>query len=75
MSLVERFHYLRDHGNYLDSRWYNSYRIHLYEAEGFYTEVWMRTDLNQVCWIEVAEAQQVADNYAGSLDVRKSLGI
>lgn len=75
LSLQERFCYLRDHANYIDSRFYRIYRVHLYEVEGFYTEVWMRSDLDQVCWIEVADMNQVAENYTNYVDVKSDLGI
>ncbi|MGB6037554.1 MAG: hypothetical protein WBG42_14870 [Cryomorphaceae bacterium] len=75
LNLGGRFRYLRDHGRYIDSRFYGTYRVHLYEAEGFYTEVWMRPDLDQVCWIEVADMDKVAENYAASIDVKSDLGL
>lgn len=74
-SLGGRFNYLRDHGKYIDSRFFGTYRIHLYEVEGFYAEVWMRPGLDQVCWIEIANMDQVAENYANSIDVKSELGL
>lgn len=75
LTLIERFNHLRDHGKYIESRFFRSYRIHLYEVEGFYSEVWMRSDLDQVCWIEIADNDLVAENYAGSIDVKSALGL
>jgi len=75
LSLRERLSYLRSSGNYLDSRYYGSYRIHLYEARGFYAEVWMRIDLDQVCWIEIANKDMVAENYTSPFDSNSDLGI
>jgi len=75
LNLGGRFRHLRDHGLYIDSRFFGNYRVHLYEVEGFYTEVWMRTDLDQVCWIEVADIAKVAENYAASIDVKSELGL
>jgi len=75
LNLEGRFLHLRDHGKYIDSRFFGTYRVHLYEAEGFYTEVWMRSDLDQVCWIEVADIDQVAENYTKAIDFKSDLGL
>lgn len=66
---------MRDHGKYIDSRFFGTYRIHLYEAEGFYAEVWMRPGLDQVCWIEIALNENVVENYAKSFDLKSDLGL
>lgn len=75
MDLGGRFRFLRDHGKYIDSRFFGTYRVHLYEVEGFYAEAWMRPDLDQVCWIEVASIDNVIENYAKSVDVKSNLGL
>ncbi len=74
-SLHERYEHVRKHGKYLDSRFYSSYRVHLYEVEGFFAEVWLRIDFEQVVWIEVATRNQVVENYANNIDLKKSLGL
>lgn len=75
LDLRGRFNYLKKSGGYLDSRFFGTYRVHLYEADGFYAEVWMRPDFDQVCWIEVADAQKVAENYTKGIDVKSELGL
>jgi hypothetical protein len=35
----------------------------------------MRPDLDQVCWIEVADIDKVAEDYAGFIDVKSELGL
>lgn len=74
-SLLRKYEHLRKHGKYLDSRFFNSYRVHLYEVEGFFAEVWLRLDFEEVVWIEVASRSQVVENYADNIDLKKSLGL
>jgi hypothetical protein len=75
LNLGGRYGYLRDHGEYIDSRLFGTFRVHLYGVEGFYAEVWMRPDLDQVCWIEIARADNVVENYTKSIDIKSDLGL
>ncbi|MCH2215533.1 MAG: hypothetical protein MK086_10210 [Flavobacteriales bacterium] len=75
MNTAQRFNYLRDRGKYIDSRSFGTYRVHLYQAEGFFTEVWMSPGTDQVRWIEVADSNKVAQNYTKNLDLKKELGL
>lgn len=75
LSLTGRFRHLKKEGKYLDSRFFGSYQVHLYEVEGFFAEVWVRLDFEEVVWIEIASSEQVAENYAGNIDLNDSLGL
>ncbi|MFT5596275.1 MAG: hypothetical protein ACI8QH_001065 [Flammeovirgaceae bacterium] len=75
LNLSGRYRHIRDHGEYIDSRFFGTYKVHLYEVEGFYAEVWMRPDLDQVCWIEIADTDNVAENYTKSIDIKSDLGL
>ena len=75
MSLSARKKHLRAHGKYLDSRFYGSFQIHLYEVEGFFAEVWLRIDFEEVVWIEIADSEQVAATYAHNIDLKRSLDL
>jgi hypothetical protein len=75
LSTQERLSYLRDHGHYLSFRFFGSFKVYLYESRGFYTEVWMRPNMDQVCWVEVADKDKVIENYTRNVKVLESLGL
>jgi hypothetical protein len=66
---------VRENGNYVDSRSFGSYLVHLYQVDSFYAEVWLRRDTDQICWIEVVPVQTVADNYVRDVNIRLELGL
>ncbi|MFN2430120.1 MAG: hypothetical protein ABR574_08905 [Cryomorphaceae bacterium] len=75
LDLNRRLKYVEERGQYVKSRNFGSFDVHLYALNGFYCEVWMRKGLNQVNWIEVADIANIAETYLLSLDVKKSFGL
>ncbi|MEM9052902.1 MAG: hypothetical protein AAGC47_12690 [Bacteroidota bacterium] len=74
-NTTQRLNYLREKATYVDSRTYGTYRIHLYQADKFFAEVWMSPGTDQIRWIEVAESEKVADDYTKGLNLRRALGL
>lgn len=70
--LTARKRLLQEAGVHIASRYYRSYAVHLYAVNNFYVELWIRMDFDEICWIEVADSDNVADNYSGDL---KELGL
>ena len=75
LGTKERLDTIREMGNYIDSRSFGSYLVHLYQVDSFYTEVWMRRDTDQICWIEVVPGQTVVDNYVKGVNIKVELGL
>ena len=73
--LPSRRKLLQESGIHLGSRYYRSYAVHLYAVSNFYVELWIRMDFEEICWIEIADNAQVAENYAGKIDLKKELGL
>ncbi len=67
--LTARKKLLQESGSYVASRYFRSYAVHLYSVSNFYVELWIRMDFDQICWIEVADTDNVIDNYAGKIDL------
>lgn len=72
--LTARKKLLQEAGTHLASRYYRSYAVHLYSVSNFYVELWVRMDFDEICWIEIADGGNVADNYTGKLNL-KDLGL
>ena len=56
----------------MGSRYHGGHHVHLYGMEGFYCEVWMRTGLQYVEWIEVAKNTEILSEYV-KVDVQSLL--
>ncbi len=67
--LMARKELLQKSGTYVATRYYRAYAVHLYSVNSFYAELWIRMDFDQICWIEVAASERVAENYAGKIDL------
>lgn len=68
--LTARKKLLQDSGTHVASRYFRAYAVHLYSVSNFYVELWIRMDFDQICWIEIADSANVAENYAGKVDLR-----
>lgn len=71
-SVAQRLEHLKAHGIYMGSRYHGGHHVHLYGMEGFYCEVWMRTGLQYVEWIEVAKNTEILSDYV-KVDVQSLL--
>lgn len=74
-QLPSRRKLLQEAGTHLGARYYRSYVVHLYSVSNFYVELWIRMDFEEICWIEIADNGQVAENYAGKIDLKKEFGL
>ena len=72
--LPSRRKLLQEAGTHLGARYFRSYVVHLYAVSNFYVELWIRMDFEEICWIEIADNGQVAENYTGKIDLKKELG-
>lgn len=72
--LPSRRKLLQEAGTHLGARYFRSYVVHLYAVSNFYVELWIRMDFEEICWIEIADNGQVAENYTGKIDLKKEFG-
>lgn len=73
--LSSRRDLLQRAGTHLGARYYRSYAVHLYAVSNFYVELWIRMDFDEICWIEIADPAQVAENYVDFKKFGKELGL
>lgn len=73
--LSSRRDLLQKAGTHLGARYFRSYVVHLYAVSNFYVELWIRMDFEEICWIEIADSAQVAENYVNLKNFGKELGI
>ena len=73
-SLQKKFKLVRREGEFLGSRIFESYNVHLFRIEDFFVEVWQRLGLQQVYWVEVVTYDQILINYSDQIDLNKLLG-
>ena len=74
MKLGNRFSSVKKYGNYLASRFFESYHVHLYALGNYKVEVWYRISLNHLCYIEVVGNPETLHAYVDEIDL-KELGL
>lgn len=72
LSLQKKNDVLRKKGHFIASRYYQTYRIHLYKLDDFLAEVWVKLGLNQIYWIETVDEDRL-ELYADSLNLNIDL--
>lgn len=75
LRLMQKYKLVKESGDYIASRQFGSYNIHLYFVEGFYCEVWLRVSFNELYWIEPTDENRIAENYPDLPDPRRELGL
>ena len=57
-------------GEFLGTRVFGGYHVHLYRMPGFFAEVWMRIGIGTVDFAEVVTDQDILLEYVPDLDLR-----
>ncbi len=70
MSRNERYNALREEGTYVGGRIHGGHSIYLYTWRGLYVELYMRTGLNCVDWIEIQRNKAIISEYADNVDLK-----
>ncbi len=60
---------LRHSGTYLLGRTTTSYRILLYELNGFYVEMWYTMAAGEICRIEIMDNNETLDLYLANIEL------
>ncbi len=74
-NIEQRYNLLKKEGEFIGSRLYLNYRIHLFSCRGLFIEMWVVIGIDQLQWIEVQTNQSVLDLYVDKIDLRKSLNL
>lgn len=72
-QLEERYQHLKERGEHLGGRYWSGYNVHLYALDGFFAEVWIKTGINQIYWIEVQTNWEILQEYAEKLNLKDLL--
>jgi len=73
LNLNQRYKLLKNEGEFIGSRLYLNYRIHLFGCRGLFLEMWIIIGIDQLQWIEVQTNQSILDLYVDKIDLRKIL--
>lgn len=74
LKLAQKYKLVQSKGQFLASRFYESYHVHLYAIQNYYVEVWCRIGISQICWIEVVHNPETIQSYVDGINVLKDLG-
>lgn len=74
LGLSQKYQLIKEQGDYVASRFFETYRVHLYNYSNYFVEVWTRIGMKQICWIEVVYNTETLNSYTEDLDILKGLG-
>jgi len=69
LSLQLRFSLLKDKGEFVASRPYESFSVHLFTVEGYYVEMWQRIGLEYVEYVELIVEKRKLDVWTDAIDI------
>lgn len=69
LTLEKKYFLLKTDGNYISSRYYQGFQVHLYGLKSFYVEVWQRFGLEDIIWIEVVNSNASINSYLDNIDL------
>ncbi|HCA82958.1 MAG TPA: hypothetical protein DEP18_04160 [Flavobacteriales bacterium] len=75
LTIQQRFNRLQKDGDFVASRFYQSFNVHLFTLYGFYVEIWQTISLGDVAYIEVVGNDATLREYTKDIDLNKDLGI
>lgn len=75
LTLQQRYRRLERDGDFIASRIYGSFNVHLFSIYGFYVEMWQRISLSNIDYIEVVGNEASLREYTKSIDLKKDLGL
>ena len=70
LSLNDKYRKLKKSGEFIGSRLFDSYHVHLFLISDFYVEVWQRIGLSQIYWIEPVNTDRTLHQYLDHIDIQ-----
>ena len=69
LSLEKKYRELEKSGNFVASRFHGGHTVSLFTYNGFFVEMWKRTALNYLDWIEVVNNDASQRAYLDSINI------
>ncbi|MDQ3191826.1 MAG: hypothetical protein M3Q58_09540 [Bacteroidota bacterium] len=69
LSLEKKLELVTKGGDYVSSRYYMGFEVHLYSMDNFFVEVWKRFGLDYIEWIEVVNSNATINSYLDNIDL------
>lgn len=69
LSLENKYLELKNSGNFVASRYHGGHTVSLFTYNGFFVEMWKRTGLNYLDWIEVVNNDASLRAYLDSINI------
>jgi len=73
LRLAKRYDLVKEKGEFVASRFFESFHVHLYQLEDLYVEMWFRIGLSELCYIELLTNQTTIDLYLENIDLKRDL--
>ena len=75
LSLNAKRALLQNEGIFLATRQYRAHKVHLYDLNGAYIEVWNRIGYDCIEWIEFTNNKETIDTYLKKINLEEDLNI
>jgi hypothetical protein len=75
LKLARKYGLIKKEGEFIASRFFESYNVHLYSLNGIYVEVWFKVGLNLLYWVDVLKNEEILNEYLDNIDLKKDLGL
>ncbi len=69
LSLDEKYKAVKARGDFVASRYYPGFNVHLFALDGFFIEVWKRVGFDFIQWIEVVNSDSSVNSYLDNIDI------
>ncbi|MDC1402881.1 hypothetical protein N8328_00575 [Crocinitomicaceae bacterium] len=73
LSILKKLQLLKEKGEFVGNRQVPSYTVSLFAFSGFFAEVHILKNLNQVQWIEIQNNKQILAEYTNDIDLNELL--
>ncbi|HET6244071.1 MAG: hypothetical protein H0V01_06035 [Bacteroidetes bacterium] len=69
LPLDKKYEFVKNNGDFIATRYYQGFEVHLYGMKDFYVEVWKRFGLDYIEWIEVVNSNATLRSYLGNINL------
>lgn len=75
LTLEQKYRRLEKDGDFIASRIYLGFNVHLFSLYGFYVEMWQRISLSNIEYIEILNRKETLQEYTGHINLNKDLNL
>jgi hypothetical protein len=69
LSIEQKLELVKARGDFVASRLYPGFNVHLFALDGFFIEVWKRVGLDYIQWIEVVNSDSTINSYLDNINL------